>query len=56
MHALGFLHEHQRNDREDYLCVKFTRDQIADYQMKGHMLGPYDPESIMHYREVRENI
>jgi len=51
MHVLGFMHEHQRPDRDQYLDVKVSRWNSFDYvkRVDGKMLTPYDPESITHY-------
>ncbi len=54
MHAIGFAHEHQRNDRDDY--VEILEENIAPAQLgqftkaaAGNEFGDYDFESIMHY-------
>ena len=49
MHNLGFMHEHQRQDRD--LFVKSTLKN-SDFVImdKIYAIGPYDPESIMHYK------
>jgi len=51
MHILGFLHEHQRKDRNRYLKVTIPQYGAEDYQINenGRILTPYDPESITHY-------
>jgi len=51
MHILGFLHEHQRQDRDRYLKVRLPPHGALDYQKdeRGRILTPYDPESITHY-------
>jgi len=52
MHILGFLHEHQRQDRDRYLKVTLLPSYGAlDYRKdeRGRILTPYDPESITHY-------
>lgn len=57
-HVLGFQHEHQRWDRDEYLTVHFENikpgrahdyDQIAKTNWLVTSL-PYDYKSIMHYR------
>jgi hypothetical protein len=57
-HALGFNHEHQRGDRDDYLAVNLANvPQEVHYaftrfnaNVGGYALvGPYDFESVMHY-------
>ena len=58
MHSLGFTHEHQRPDRDQYVEVHF--DRITDHGKKSFKknsaakvdtLGtPYDYCSIMHYQ------
>jgi len=57
MHALGFVHEQQRTDRDKY--VKILWDNIEDEEKKHNFnkttrqvttLGhPYDMKSVMHY-------
>ena len=54
MHALGFVHEHMRNDRDDYLIVDSTNAaNCAKYKLGRLDTGgtQYDLESIMHYGE-----
>ena len=56
-HVLGFYHEHTRPDRDDYVEIKF--ENIKDNHRhnfwkrnseRTQTLGPYDYNSIMHYR------
>lgn len=54
MHALGFKHAHQHPDSKN--IVKVNMDNIKPSFHKhyaiynnGTIVGPYDPESIMHY-------
>jgi hypothetical protein len=55
-HAIGIYHEQSRDDRDEYVTVQY--DQIregraAQFDMRGGLAedrGPYDYESIMHYR------
>ena len=57
MHALGFLHEHQRSDRDEHIKINFhnlKKDKRDDFlKFKGISDGnaPYDPYSLMHYSE-----
>lgn len=55
IHALGFHHEHQRKDRDDYVTVNTSKlkseDQINQYKKEFIGLTPYDPYSILHYSE-----
>jgi hypothetical protein len=54
-HALGFLHEHARADRDQYISVDLDNVRPAD---RGNftvvplpLIGPYDFGSVMHYAE-----
>jgi len=52
MHALGFLHEHSRVDRDRY--VSFNEDENpsvdkSNFDIEGYPIGDYDPNSLMHY-------
>jgi len=52
-HAIGFLHTHQRQDRDNFIKVNFEnianeyRDQWD--KERGRNLVPYDTTSVMHY-------
>lgn len=58
-HVIGLYHEHTRSDRDAHLrfdatCGGDLVDQWIDFtnsgvQQKGHILGPYDLMSVMHY-------
>jgi Astacin (Peptidase family M12A) len=45
-HILGYFHEHQRADRDQYVTITSTSSSDA---VKGQMYGGYDFGSIMHY-------
>ncbi|XP_055342437.1 zinc metalloproteinase nas-14-like [Paramacrobiotus metropolitanus] len=56
MHALGFLHEHSRPDRDEHIRVIPSNMKplvpAMDYQIMTRMATfglPYDEESLMHY-------
>jgi len=53
MHALGFLHEHQRSDRDDYIQINYENilDGFEHAFEKGETNNetPYDFTSVMHY-------
>lgn len=54
-HALGFIHEHQRFDRDNYVTINYNNiasGQKDNFQIFNHTLGivsGYDFNSIMHY-------
>ena len=51
LHSLGFVHAHQRIDRHHYIKVNHDSDteSVQNFGITGIPIGPYDPESIMHY-------
>lgn len=53
-HAIGLVHEHQRNDREKN-GVSVVDNNNPNYKKLGNPLGPYDKFSIMHYPICSEN-
>ena len=54
-HALGFEHEHQRSDRDDYITIVHSNlengKQINFEKRNSTNYTPYDYESVMHYDE-----
>ncbi|XP_043117383.1 meprin A subunit beta-like [Puntigrus tetrazona] len=57
LHALGFLHEHTRYDRDDYVTINF-KNIITGYESNFNKFSenqtttedtPYDYYSVMHY-------
>ncbi|CAH2245699.1 astacin-like metalloendopeptidase [Pelobates cultripes] len=57
MHSLGFYHEHSRNDRDNYIVIRWQYIDEADkYNFKTedtNNLGlPYDYNSVMHYQNT----
>ena len=57
MHALGFLHEHQRTDRDEHVKINFqnvkrtNKDDFTKFKSISDGNLPYDPYSLMHYGE-----
>jgi Astacin (Peptidase family M12A) len=48
-HAIGFNHEHQRSDRDNYLAAGPTPPTIGWAKLNFPLIGPYDFLSVMHY-------
>jgi len=54
-HALGLWHEQTRNDRDDYVDIKWCnikedeRHNFFKSNTRGQIVGPYDYNSVMHY-------
>ncbi|MEM8891001.1 MAG: zinc-dependent metalloprotease [Bacteroidota bacterium] len=60
IHSLGFWHEHQRPDRDDFIDINFNNIQ-NDFKhnftvRNGDIITPYDFTSIMHYSDGAFNI
>jgi len=62
LHALGFIHEHTRLDRDQYIFINYTNiltgleDQFQKYTSRRDISEittldtPYDKSSVMHYK------
>ena len=55
LHALGFGHEHQRKDRDDYIelnrqCIEPGGLSQYEFKFETVPFGTYDFASVMHYR------
>uniref|UniRef100_A0A8C4JA51 Metalloendopeptidase n=1 Tax=Dromaius novaehollandiae TaxID=8790 RepID=A0A8C4JA51_DRONO len=54
-HALGFLHEHSRSDRDKYVKIMWEYISLADrgdfrkFENSNNLGLPYDYSSVMHY-------
>lgn len=56
MHAIGFTHEHQRSDRDDYIAIimeNVRKTQVSQFTKvkpwNNRIFTDYDFDSIMHY-------
>eukprot|EP00066_Takifugu_rubripes_P019607 XP_011608873.1 PREDICTED: high choriolytic enzyme 1-like [Takifugu rubripes] len=54
MHALGFVHEQSRSDRDNYVTIVWKNimaDQLHNFrkQVTNNLNSPYDYGSLMHY-------
>ena len=48
-HVIGILHEHGRNDRDQYVILTSNDSAYAVVGSTGYEVGSYDFDSIMHY-------
>ncbi len=52
MHSIGIHHEHVREDRDNYVSLKYAECERPDHNYEIspiYNLGPYDLNSVMHY-------
>ena len=59
MHAIGFWHEHSREDRDEHVTIDFNNirtNKTFNFEKKNHLvaqlIGEYDLCSIMHYSQT----
>ncbi|XP_063297692.1 astacin-like metalloendopeptidase [Pelobates fuscus] len=57
MHSLGFYHEHSRNDRDNYIEIRWQYiDEVNKHNFNiedtNNMSLPYDYTSVMHYQNT----
>ena len=57
-HVLGLFHEHERNDRDQFVWVDTTRINatLASQGRASYELSPYDFGSIMHYNAYARHV
>ena len=57
MHMIGFHHEHQRSDRDEYVSIDYSNvKRTFDFnKLDGQNLTAYDYGSIMHYPSIIAN-
>jgi len=54
LHAAGFMHEHNRSDRDDYITIDYSNVKLGyrrEFRKEKESMNetPYDFRSIMHY-------
>ena len=59
-HAIGFYHEHNRNDRDEYITVYperyFYPSQVEKQRFSNTLGKGYDYASIMHHSGYRNSL
>ena len=61
MHALGFWHEQQRADRDEYVRIEWDRiepgrEHNFEIRSRARVFGGYDFDSVMHYGQCAFSI